>query len=195
MAMMFYSRPPLAQNLNITKPFVFPHERKPPALQLLGCVILVIGLYFSLPQLFPVRLSGQLLGRWQLQTQTRNGSRVRISGEYEFRSNYATSRITGISGTRAGLWIIRAPIRSAAAPAQIGLPATTIITTSYQFIDTLTHHILVKVRDQQGTPNTDLWPGPGIYDITMINDNKLTLRIPDAKAGAWIVLECTKISE
>jgi hypothetical protein len=144
--------------------------------------------------LFAVPLSSQLIGRWQLQTQIRNGSRVPISGEYEFRSNYATSRITGISGTRAGLWIIRAPVEAAASRSFKVLPNTTVVTATYQFIDTLTHHIFVQKYKQRGAPDANLWPGPGIYDITMIGDNQLTLRFPDAQAGGWIVLECIKIS-
>jgi len=75
------------------------------------------------------------------------------------------------------------------------MPNTTIVTTTYQFIDTLTHHISVRIKDQQGTLDVNLWPGPGIYDITMINNNQLTLRLPDGAAGGWIVLECAKVSE
>ncbi|MEO7913517.1 MAG: hypothetical protein ABIV47_28020 [Roseiflexaceae bacterium] len=178
-----------------TKPFAFPHVQKQPALQLLGCLVLIIGLYSILPWLFPTPRSGQLLGRWQLQSQIRNGSRVQMSGEYEFRSDYTTRKMTSTSGTRAGLWIIRAPIDATSA-ASATLPAnTTIITSTYQFVDTLMHHISVQVKQvQQEAPTDTLWPGPGIYDITLINDNQLTLRIPDAEAGGWIVLECTRIS-
>jgi hypothetical protein len=77
----------------------------------------------------------------------------------------------------------------------MGVPSTTIITTSYQFIDTLTHHIDVHVLDQQGASDTTLWPGPGIYDVTMITTSQLILRRPDAEASGWIVLECTKIAD
>jgi hypothetical protein len=177
------------------KPFAFQYVKKHPALLLLGCVALAIGLYFALPWLFLVPQSNHLIGRWQLQRQIRNGSRVPISGEYEFRSDYTTRKITGISSTRAGLWIIRAPIDSTALSSSVVLPDTTIITTTYRFIDPLMHHISVQIYDQQGTPDANLWPGPGIYDITMIEDHQLTLRIPDAEAGGWIVLECIKVSE
>jgi hypothetical protein len=161
----------------------------------LGCLLLLIGLYGALPLLFPAPLSSQLLGRWQLQTQIRDGSRVRISGEYEFRSDYTTRKMTSTSGTRAGLWIIRAPL----APAAPALPTmsanTTIITSTYEFIDTLTHHISVQIKDHQGMQDDMLWPGPGIYDITIIDDNQLMLRVPDAEAGGWIVIECAKIPD
>jgi hypothetical protein len=177
------------------RPLAFQHVQKRPALLLLGCVALAIGLYFALPWLFPVPQSNHLIGRWQLQTQIRNGSRVPSSGEYEFRSDYTTRKITGISSTRAGLWIIRVPIDSTVHSSSVVLPNTTIITTTYRFIDPLMHHISVQIYDQQGTPDANLWPGPGIYDITMINNNQLMLRIPDAEAGGWIVLECIKGSE
>jgi hypothetical protein len=177
------------------QPFTFQPVQRHAALQLLACLVLVIGLYFALPWLFPIPQSNQLIGRWQLQTQIRNGSRVPISGEYEFRSDYTTRKMTGTSSTRAGLWIIRVPIDSTAYSSSVVLPDTTIITTTYQFIDPLMHHISVQIYDQQGTPDTNLWPGPGIYDITAINNNQLMLRIPDAEAGGWIVLECIKVSE
>ena len=176
-----------------TKPFAFAQAHRKPTLQLLVCLVLVIGLYGALPWLFPAAPSSQLIGRWQLQTQIRNGSRMQINGEYEFRSDYTTRKMTGTSSTRAGLWIIRAPTDSAARTSPMALPNTTIITTTYQFIDTLTHHISVQVKNQQGAQDDTLWPGPGIYDITMIDNNQLTLRIPDAEAGGWIVLECIKI--
>ncbi len=82
------------------KPFAFAQAHRKPALQLLVCLVLGVGLYGALPWLFPVPLSGQLRGRWQLQTQIRNGSRMRISGEYEFRSDYTTRNMTGTSSTR-----------------------------------------------------------------------------------------------
>jgi hypothetical protein len=69
------------------------------------------------------------------------------------------------------------------------------MTTTYQFIDTLTHHIFVQIYDHQGMPDANLWPGPGIYDITMINNTQLTLRFPDTEAGGWIVIECAKVPE
>ena len=100
-----------------------------------------------------------------------------------------------MSGTRAGLWIIRSPADSTAHSPSLALPNTAVITTTYRFIDTLTHHIFVQIEDKRGTLDANLWPGPGIYDITMIDDHQLTLRIPDAEAGGWIVLECIKISE
>jgi hypothetical protein len=178
--------------LRRAKLFAFLPAQKQPAFLLLGCLVLLIGLYGALPLLFPAPLSGQLLGRWQLQTQIRDGSRVQISGEYEFRSDYTTRNLTSTSGTRAGLWIIRAP----AAPTSPTISAsTTVITSTYQFIDTLTHHISVQIKDSQGAQDDTLWPGPGMYDITIINDNQLTLRIPDAAAGGWIVLECIKIPD
>jgi hypothetical protein len=176
-------------------PFALRRVQNVSALLSLGCVALLIGFYLSLPWLFPVPLSGQVIGRWQLQTQIRNGSRTPISGEYEFRSDYATSTITGISGTRAGLWIIRAPVEPAIPSSDIGLPNTAVVTTTYQFIDSLTHHIFVQIYDQQGEPDANLWPGPGIYDITLIDNNQLMIRFPDAEAGGWIVLECSKIIE
>ena len=145
-----------------TRPFAFQHVRENYVLPLLIWVALGIGLYLALPWLFPVPVSSQLIGRWQLQTQIRNGSRVPISGEYEFRSDYTTSKITGISGSRSGLWIIRAPLESTASTSNLMMPNTTIVTTTYQFIDTLTHHISVRIKDQQGTLDVNLWPGPGI---------------------------------
>jgi hypothetical protein len=169
--------------------------QKPAALLLIGCMALLIGFYISLPLLLPAPLSNQLVGRWQLQTQIRNGSRTQISGEYEFRSDYTTRKMTSTSSTRAGLWIIRAPIGLAGDSAQVGLSTTTIITTTYQFIDTLSHHIFAQIYDQQGATDADLWPGPGIYDITMIDRNQLLLRFPDAEAGGWIVLECRRVPE
>jgi hypothetical protein len=177
------------------KPFALWQVQKYSALLSLGCVALLIGFYLSLPWLFPVPLSGNLIGRWQLQSQIRNGSRVPISGEYEFRSDYATSTITGISGTRAGLWIIRAPIEPTTSASSIALPDTTIVTNTYQFIDTLTHHISVQIYDQQGEPDANLWPGPGIYDIALIDNNQLMIRFPDAELGGWIILECIRGSE
>src|SRR5687767_13166919 len=160
------------------QPFALPQAQKQPAFLLLGYLELLIGLYGALPLLFPAPLSGQLLGRWQLQTQIRDGSRMQISGEYEFRSDYTTRKMTSTSGTSAGLWIIRAPI-TPAAPALPSMSAnTTVITSTYQFIDTLTHHISVQIKDRQGMQDDTLWPGPGIYDITISNDNQLTLRIP-----------------
>lgn len=197
---MFHAPAMLAHNRNTfylprlhAKSFVFQQIQKLPTLLLLGCVTLAIGLYLALPWLFPVPLSNHLIGRWQLQAQIRNGNRVPISGEYEFRSDYTTSKITGMSGTRAGLWFIRAPIEPARSSSHRTLSNTTIMTSTYRFIDTLTHHIFVQIKDYQEMPDADLWPGPGIYDITMISDNQLTLRIPDAEAGGWIVLECSKV--
>jgi hypothetical protein len=196
MAMLIYSPLTFVPDRNIAKSFAFQPVQKWPVLQLLGCLILLVGLYFSRPQLFPFPQSGHLVGRWQLQTQVRNGSRVPISGEYEFRSDYSTSKITGISGTRAGLWIIRTPIASAVPISASALPNTVAVTTTYQFVDTLTHHIFVKLaKDQHGTLDVQLWPGPGIYDIIVLGDNQLTLRFPDAENGGWIVLECIKVSE
>jgi hypothetical protein len=61
------------------------------------------------------------------------------------------------------------------------LANTTIITPTYQFIDTLTHHIFVQVKDHQRTPDVSLWPGEGIYDIAIINENQLILVFPTLK--------------
>jgi hypothetical protein len=192
MVMRFHTPAPIAYHHSRflvprfrSEPFAFQLMQKHSALLLLGCVALLISVYLSLPQLVVVPVSSQLVGRWQLQAQIRNGSRMPISGEYEFRSDYSTSKITGNLGTRAGLWIIRTPAGA----------ATSTITATYQFVDTLTHHIFVQPYDQHGAPDAFAWPGPGIYDVAIIDHNQLTLRFPDAKAGGWIVLECSKIVE
>jgi hypothetical protein len=193
--MLVIVRSPFTALGSRAKPFVFQPLLRQPALAVLICLALVIGLYSVLPLLFPASLSNQLVGRWQLQAQIRNGSRARISGEYEFRSDYTTRKWTNTSSTRAGLWVIRAPIEPAAASSQVALPNTPIVTSTYQFVDTLTSHFSAQIIDQQRAPDNTLWPGPGIYEITMINDHQLMLRIADADAGGWIVLECTKIPE
>ncbi len=200
MSTTFLSRSIVRHNRNAynapafrAKPFALLLNHTPPAIMLL-CLLLVIGLCILPLWLVPIPLSGQLVGRWQMQTLTRQGRRTPLSGEYEFRSDYSTRRITGVSGTRAGMWIIRAPIESAEPATQILPQNAIVITSTYQFIATLTNHIDVRIRDRQGTLDETLWPGPGIYEITIIND-QLVLRIPDRETGGWIVIECTKAPE